>query len=425
MSLAALSLAALLVAVLVSCVSEINIGVLAIALAWGVGVLAGMTPAQVMAGFPVQVFMTLVGVTLLFGLAQANGTLDRITRRAVRLCRGNRALVPLLFFAMALVLSSIGPGNIASAALMVPLAMGAAHQAAINPLLMSIMVGNGASAGSLSPFAPAGVIVNGIMSEWGLSRVVAYNYVNNVTVHTIVALLGYLLLGGVRLWKPARVVSTIDADTAATSSVDAPPSFDARHLWTMGVIGALIVSVVVFDAHVGLGAFVAAAVLTLVRASDERAALSRMPWGVIVMVSGVSLLVAMLEKTGGTDLGAAWLARVSTPLSVAGVAGFVSGAVSIFSSTSGVVLPALIPLVPGLVQRVGGDNLLGVASAINVTGHLVDVSPLSTIGALCLAAAPPGTDTRRLFYSLLAWGASMSVIGAAICWILFGVLRIP
>ena len=83
MTLAALSLAALVVALAVSCVSQLNIGVLAIVLAWIVGVYAGgMRLEQVLAGFPVSLFVTLVGVTLLFSQAQANGTLDVVARRA-------------------------------------------------------------------------------------------------------------------------------------------------------------------------------------------------------------------------------------------------------------------------------------------------------------------------------------------------------
>jgi hypothetical protein len=54
-----------------------------------------------------------------------------------------------------------------------------------------------------------------------------------------------------------------------------------------------------------------------------------------------------------------------------------------------------------------------------VGSHLVDVSPLSTIGALCIASAI-NCDTRRLFNQLLAWGLSMTVVGALICYLMFG-----
>ena len=97
----------------------------------------------------------------------------------------------------------------------------------------------------------------------------------------------------------------------------------------------------------------------------------------------------------------------------------VTGAVSVYSSTSGVVLPAFLPTVPGLVERLGGGDVLAIASAMSVGGHLVDLSPLSTIGALCIAALPSTEDPKRLFNQLLAWGLSMTVIGATICWVLF------
>ena len=51
---------------------------------------------------------------------------------------------------------------------------------------------------------------------------------------------------------------------------------------------------------------------------------------------------------------------------------------------------------------------------MNVGGHLVDVSPLSTIGALCLAGAADA-ESRALFNKLLAWGLSMAVVGAVLC----------
>ena len=91
---------------------------------------------------------------------------------------------------------------------------------------------------------------------------------------------------------------------------------------------------------------------------------------------------------------------------------------SVYSSTSGVVLPAFLPLVPGLAAQLPGASAAGIAMSMNIGGHLVDVSPLSTIGALCIASAGAG-DTRKLFNQLLAWGLSMAVVGAVLCYVLF------
>jgi di/tricarboxylate transporter len=429
-SVAALSLCALVAAIVVSCVSQANVGFLAIALAWVVGVyLGGMTVADLVAGFPSQLFLTLAGVTLLFSQAQVNGTLERLAQHAMRLCRGHRGVIPIMFFGITLVLSSIGPGNIAAAALMAPLAMRVAGQAGITTFLMAIMVGNGASAGSLSPFAPAGIVANSVMSSAGMTGLAAQTYVGNLLVHTIVAFAGYFLLGGWRLFANtatrAPAVRPLEGGTGSGSATAAPGPFERRHWITVAIIAGFIVGVIGFDVNVGFGAFAGAVLLTLLKAADEQQAVSQMPWRVIMMVSGVTLLIAMLQRTGGLDLVVAMLARVSTPFTVTGVTAFFTGIISIYSSTSGVVLPALLPLVPGLVEQLGGGDPVAIASSINVGGHLVDVSPLSTIGALCLACAPPGEDSRALFNKLLAWGLSMSVVGALVCWLLFGLLDLP
>src|SRR5262249_42398786 len=133
-----------------------------------------------------------------------------------------------------------------------------------------------------------------------------------------------------------------------------------RHEITFVVIGALVVGVVVFKINVGMGAFAAAALLSLLRMADEKETVLAMPWAVILMVCGVTVLTALLEKTGGIDLFSSILARFSTKRSVTGVIALVTGLVSVYSSTSGVVLPAFLPSVPGLIQKLGGGDPLAI-----------------------------------------------------------------
>jgi hypothetical protein len=74
------------------------------------------------------------------------------------------------------------------------------------------------------------------------------------------------------------------------------------------------------------------------------------------------------------------------------------------------------------VDELGGGEPLAIASSMIVGGHLVDSSPLSTIGAVCIASAPLGEDRRVLFLKVLFWGLSMAVVGAVYCWVFFGLL---
>jgi Na+/H+ antiporter NhaD/arsenite permease-like protein len=416
MNLAWISVGALVLAIVLSCVTTINVGVFAIALAWIVGVyVAKMPVAAVMGGFPTQLFLTLAGVTLLFTMAQCNGTLDRLAHHAVRICRGHRGVVPIMYFVLAAGLASIGPGNISTAALVAPMAMTTAARANIPLFLMAIMVGNGANAGSLSPFAPTGIIVNGLMTRIGMTGLAFEAYVSNLLAHALVAFGGYFLFGGLKLFAEHGKAAV----TAQTVVDPADGAFEPHHWFTLGVIATLIVSVIFLQVNVGMGAFLAATVLVLSKAANDREAIKRMPWGVIMMVSGVTVLIALLEKAQGIDLIGGWIARLSTRDSVTAVVAFLTGAISVYSSTSGVVLPAFLPMVPTLAQQLGGANPVAIAMSMNVGGHLVDVSPLSTIGALCIAAVS-AEESRRLFNQLLAWGLSMTIVGALICYLVFG-----
>ncbi len=427
MDVATISLGALLVAIIVSCTIRLHVGFLAISLAWVVGVyVAGMSASEVMSGFPTRLFLTLAGVTLLFAQAQANGTLDRIAHKAVRYCRGNVGVMPIMFFFLAFVLASIGPGNIASTALVAPMAMAVAGQVRIPAFLMAIMVGNGANAGSLSPIAPTGVIVNGVMADIGLGGFETLTYLNNMVAHTVIAFLAYFLLGGWRLLGRYHAGALVlpGSDGSDDSAGDPTSGFQTTHWITIGVIGTLIAGVIFLDVNVGLGAFAAAIVLSLLKAGDEMEAVKVMPWRVIMMVCGVTVLISVLDETGGLDLFTQLLASLSTSESVTAIVAFSTGFISIYSSTSGVVLPAFLPTAPGLAAQLGGVEPLAIASSMNVGAHLVDVSALSTLGALCMAAAPPQEDSRRLFNQLMAWGLSMTVVGAGVCYLLFTVLRV-
>jgi di/tricarboxylate transporter len=413
MSLAVISVCALALAVLVSCISRLNVGVLSLALAWIVGVyIGGMPVSAVMGGFPSQLFLTLAGVTLLFTLADCNGTLQRLTHQAVRLCRGNCGTIPVMFFVLGAALSSIGPGNIATAALLAPLAMATAARTGIPLFLMAIMVGNGANSGALSPIAPTGIIVNGLMARHGMPGLELQSYSYNLLAHAFVAFAGYAMFGGLKLFTAGHA-SAADLDGELRSG-----PLERRHWITIAVIGALIVAVIAADVHVGMGAFLGAVILVLTGSADDGEGLKRMPWRVIVMVCGVTVLISLVEKARGVDLLASLVANISSPDTVTGIVAFFTGIVSVYSSTSGVVLPALLPIVPGVAAQLPGASATGIAMSMNVGGHLVDLSPLSTLGALCIAGAA-ADEVRPLFNKLLAWGLSMTLVGSLLCYLVF------
>jgi Na+/H+ antiporter NhaD/arsenite permease-like protein len=409
---ASASLLALLLAIAVSCTARVNVGILAVALAWGLGLGWGGGSELVVSSFPASLFLTLAGVTLLFALTESSGTVDRAASVALRCARGDARLLPWLLFLVAGALSSVGPGAVASVALVAPMGMAVGRRSGQSPFLTALMVANGANAGNLSPVSAVGVIANTKIAEAGLGSHELKVWAANFLAHVLVSVLAYFALGGHR----ART-----AVSAGDPSSGESPAFSGAQWSTLILVGGWIVGVVVFRWPLGPSAFAAALVLLLLGLGDEAAALRRLPWSAVVMVTGMSLLVTAVERVGGLELFTALLARLATPASVNGVIAFVTGVISSYSSTSGVVLPTFLPTVPGLVRQLGGGDPLAVALSIDVGASLVDVSPLSTLGALCVAAAPSG-EAKDLFRKLIIWGLSMSVVGAVLCQLLAGPL---
>ncbi|WP_312334709.1 SLC13 family permease [Anaerospora hongkongensis] len=444
-SLAAImSIVALLIVVIISCVNEdLNVGFLGIAFAIIVGGIWGeTTAAKVMGYFPTGLFMILVGVTFLFGMAQTNGTMEKLTAYSVRLCKGNTAFMPLIIFVLTTFVTTIGPGNIAGTALMAPVAMAIATRIGMPAFLMTLIVVGAANGAAFSPFAPTGIISNGIIAKMAgglgitdLSGLAWKIHFNSEIAQGLVNIGGFFLLGG-WAWIKKQRGETLNIDELAPK----PEPFNKHQILTLSMVGILILLVVlpglpatkaIFSktvlnllSNVGSIAFMLAGVLMLTGSGDSKAAIKVMPWGVMLMVCGVTVLIEVMDKAGGLNALVKVIGAISTPTTVNAWLGLITGAISAYSSSSGVVMPMFLPMVPGLIKEVGGGNPIAMISSINIGAHLVDTSPLSTLGALCIACAGEHEDKAKLFRNLLIWGLSMSVVGAIVCYVFFGLLNL-
>jgi len=443
---AIMSIVALVILVGISCVNEdLNVGFLGIGFAIIVaGVWGNTKGAAVLKMFPTPLFMILVGVTFLFGMAQTNGTMEKLTAYSVRLCKGNTAIVPLIVFLLTTFVTTIGPGNIAGTALMAPVAMAIATRIGMPAFLMTLLVVGASNGAAFSPFAPTGIISNGIIAKMAPSLGIPADALNglawkihfNSTVAQAVANVGgFFILGG-WAWITQQRGAALDIDELAPK----PEPFDKHQLLTLAMVATLIIMVILpglpvckpfFKANawlsnmlsnVGTVAFVLSCVLMLTGSGDSKKAIKVIPWGVIMMVCGVTVLIEVMDKSGGLNAFVKMIGAVSNPVTINGTLAFVTGILSAYSSSSGVVMPMFLPMVPGLIKEVGGGDPIAMISSINVGAHLVDTSPLSTLGALCIACAGDHEDKGALFRKLLIWGLSMSVVGAGICYVSFGLL---
>ena len=424
------SMIALIAIVIYSCFKDANVGILGIAAGLIVGLgFAGMKLGEVYKGWPIGLFMILVGVTFMFSAAQVNGTMDKLSARCVRLAGGNVMLIPVIYFLLVTFITTIGPGNIAGTALLAPVGMAIAGRIGINPMIMTMLIVGAANGAAFSPFAPTGLISNGIIAKIAPQIGIPADMLDGLgwKIHWYSEILqgivnwgGFFIFGGLAWMRHARSAEGFDINEIAP----VPEPFTGKQWYTLASIAVLVLSVIFLKLNVGMVAFLIGATYILFNIADDTESVKKMPWGVIVMVCGMSVLIEVMDQAGGLNALVNIIGVVSNETTITGVVGFIAGLISAYSSSSGVVMPMFLNMVPGLLAEVGAtsvDAAVALISSINIGAHLVDTSPLSTLGALCIANAVT-EDKAKLFRNLLIWGVSMSVVGGFVCYVAFGIL---
>jgi len=393
----------------VASVFPINMGLLGVAAAFAVGMVAQLPVGDIVDGFPDGLFLTLVGVTFLFAVANANGTIEQVVAAAVRFAGGHDWAIPWIMFATAGVLTAFGAVSPAAVAILAPIALGFAARRGLSPLLMGLMVVHGAQAGGFSPISVYGGITNRIVAEAGLPLSPATTFLASLALNGAVAAVLFLVLRRER--AAAHVRDDLpDAERIAL----AEPGWTAEQMLTLAGLLALAVLTLFLKVDVGFAAIGIGLVLSLPQVRTRKNPLSRLPWSEIMLVAGVGTYVAVLETTGVVKSVGLQVAGIGEPLAAALLLCFIGAVVSAFAS-SVAVLGSLIPLAVPLLQSGSSVDAVGMVAAIAVSSTIVDVSPFSTNGALVLANAE-GVDRDVFFRRLTIYGAVVAALGPILAW---------
>ncbi|WP_420473958.1 SLC13 family permease [Noviherbaspirillum sp. ST9] len=475
-----ISILALCAMFVIATVLPINMGVIAFVGAFLVGTLvAGMQAKGILAGFPADLFLTLVGITFLFAQAQNNGTIDWLVRLAVRAVGGRIAAIPWIMFGIAAALTAVGAVSPAAVAIIAPIALGFAAKYGINPLMMGLMVIHGAQGGGFSPISIYGGITNKIVEKAGLPLSEMTTAFASLGVNLAVAVALFFALGGVRLMRQPRIIQKSansgasfapfgaayavpaqgvqiygdaegealteekgamarSADSVLSSNgkgnAQTPPSpkdftasgmfqyngADVHQVVTVLGLIALAVLTLYFKLDIGFVAITIGFILSMMAPNVQKRAITQVSWPEIMLIVGVSTYVGVMQKMGTIDFVGHSVAGLTSPLMAALLLCFVGAVVSAFASSTA-VLGSLIPLAVPFLQQGTGVDAIGFIAAMAVASTIVDVSPFSTNGALVLANAQ-GIDRDVFLRQLMIYGAAVTLLSPFVVWFLFVVL---
>lgn len=448
MSTQIISIIGLVLVVLIATLRSVNMGAIAFLGAFLVGTFVFDESADdVFSGFPGDLFVVLVGVTLLFAIAKANGTVDWLIHMGVRAVRGRIAFIPWVMFLVTSILTTVGAVVPGAVAIMAPVGMTFAVRHRINPMLMGLLIVNGASAGGFSPIGVFGVITNGVVERSDLPGNPVLLWLSSFVFNALLSVVVFVLFGGRELLdrrvedaeraqetqgvKPgpdgrdsdagidgsgaAATRTTATTRTRATTETEIT-TLDTQRVVTLASLVVLVVGALAFDIDVGLLALSIATVVCVLFPGDTRAAVAQVAWPTVLLICGVVTYVSMMERVGTIKMLGDSVADIGVALLAAFVICLIGGAVSAFASTTG-ILGALIPLaVPFLLT--GEVGAVGLIIALAISASVVDSSPFSTSGALVVASSPE--DVRdRVFRGLMIWGMSMIIVAPLLAWAIF------
>lgn len=397
-NLALVSLVALFISIFLGFFRKTNVGIISIAVAVVIGKIFGIVDKDLISGFSASLFMTMVGVSYLFGLLSDNKTLETMSAKIVSISGKNRIVIPMIMFLLGALICGIGPGAIPSLAIMPIIAVPIAVSSGYNPILLSIIAQCGVMGGRMSPLTPEAAVVMNLMSEQGLNTAMLPIYLCHFVTGILISIAAFIFYKG---W--------VQEETHEANKFE-NIKFNKNQIISIIGLFVMILLVLVFKFNVGLASFGIGAILAAIGVANESVAIKKIPWGVILLVLGVGILMNIVNLSGGVDLLANNMSKIMGKRTASAI--MVTGAslMSFFSSGLGVVFPTLIPTAQTIATALGGIiDPKELVAAVTIGGTFAGLSPISTTGALIMSAVISDDKVssrfpqNKLFIELIGW----------------------
>ncbi|EPG38814.1 SLC13 family permease [Acinetobacter baumannii] len=418
----ALMLIALAVSIGLGYKTKINIGFFTIAFAYLIGCFGmGLKPSEVIELWPVKIFFIILSVTLFYNFALANGALEKLASHLLYKCRKFPQFLPLAIFFAATIIAGLGAGFYTVLAFMAPITLLLCKKTNMNMIIGGMAANYGALAGANFMTSQSGIIFRSLMENTGISSQTAFSYSGGIFILTLI--IPIAVLGIYTLWNRKSNSIVIEDQK--------PEPFDKKQKQSIFLIVLMMSIVLVFPIlhlvfpdvktisflnskiDIAFLAITFSLISLLMKLADEKKVIALVPWGTLIMICGVGMLIALGVKLGIITTLSEWLANNVPVWVIPVLLCLISAIMSVFSSTLGVVAPTLFPIVPALALT-SGLNPLVLFICIVVGAQSTAISPFSSGGSLIMASAPADIDKTKFFNQLLFKAIPVGVIAALI-----------
>lgn len=418
----ALMLIALAVSIGLGYKTKINIGFFTIAFAYLIGCFGmGLKPSEVIELWPVKIFFIILSVTLFYNFALANGALEKLASHLLYKCRKFPQFLPLAIFFAATIIAGLGAGFYTVLAFMAPITLLLCKKTNMNMVIGGMAANYGALAGANFMTSQSGIIFRSLMENTGISSQTAFSYSSGIFVLTLI--IPIAVLGIYTLWNRKSNSIVIEDQK--------PEPFDKKQKQSIFLIVLMMSIVLIFPIlhlvfpdvktisflnskiDIAFLAITFSLISLLMKLADEKKVIALVPWGTLIMICGVGMLIALGVKLGIITTLSEWLANNVPVWVIPVLLCLISAIMSVFSSTLGVVAPTLFPIVPALALT-SGLNPLVLFICIVVGAQSTAISPFSSGGSLIMASAPADIDKTKFFNQLLFKAIPVGVIAALI-----------
>jgi hypothetical protein len=355
---------------------------------------------DIIAGFPIAVFLNFVFICMLFNIARDNGTLENLVFKFMRLIRGNSKIIPIMVFLLLAVIGYFGGAGIPLLILMCGIVAGICKETGLDYFKIMACGYCGQLAGLNSRMSVMGLVTiqYAEASGYDIGHTLAYT----TLLWCFLSFVGMYIIFGCWKWKKMPM-----------ESLGVQVTFTRKQIITL--IGLIAFSALaLFGFSTSLSAMLVTILLCYINKVDEKKIIDMVPWPVMMMVGCMGMFIATLQAAGGIKLISDFLLHYVNEHTVAPLMSVASSVLGAVSSATGVVMPTLIPMAISICEASGLNPIIPIC-AITLGCSWTGICPLATAGATILAYQY-GYESTKLFGKLMVlgiiWGIVMAVVAA-------------